>query len=204
MTIPYERTLAVLYAGGFLTELHSDPLVPLKHRRTAVHIARHFPTVEDVEQMALLEFPLVGSGMFERPRDCPRWREHCPGLPLTYATRLSTPDEHGGDEPDFAESDEGNAADPLAGLATTIAGIAEAQEVASVRMARAFNLCVAILPSLRDHFQSLKWDDKTAMEWLCAWTWDQSGGSAALLITEGEGDVVLNQLRQMANGAVPS
>ena len=48
MTIPHERTRAMLWAGGFLIELARDTSLPIAVRRRAVVIARHFPTIEDV------------------------------------------------------------------------------------------------------------------------------------------------------------
>lgn len=53
MTMPDERTRALLWAGGFLVELARDDSLPIHVRRRAVVIARHFPTFEDVSAMAL-------------------------------------------------------------------------------------------------------------------------------------------------------
>src|SRR3546814_4632340 len=53
MTMPYERSRALLQAGGFLIELARDASLPLEIRQRAVAIARHFPTVEDIAAMAL-------------------------------------------------------------------------------------------------------------------------------------------------------
>jgi hypothetical protein len=53
MTMPYERTRALLWAGGFLIEIARDDGLPLTIRRSAVVIARHFPTIEDISRMAL-------------------------------------------------------------------------------------------------------------------------------------------------------
>lgn len=52
MTLPTERTRALLWAGGFLVDLAQDETLPLRIRRRAATIARHFPTVEDVSWMA--------------------------------------------------------------------------------------------------------------------------------------------------------
>lgn len=52
MTMPDERTRALLWAGGFLVELARDGSLSLDIRRRAVVIARHFPTIEDVSAMA--------------------------------------------------------------------------------------------------------------------------------------------------------
>jgi hypothetical protein len=48
MTMPDERTRALLWAGALLVHLNGDPRVPMELRRTATSIARHFPSVEDV------------------------------------------------------------------------------------------------------------------------------------------------------------
>lgn len=52
MTMPSERTRALIWAGGLLIELARDRTLPVSLRRRAVMIARHFPTVEDIELMA--------------------------------------------------------------------------------------------------------------------------------------------------------
>jgi hypothetical protein len=52
MTMPHERTRALLWAGGFLIELARDESLPIAVRQRAVAIARHFPTIEDVSHMA--------------------------------------------------------------------------------------------------------------------------------------------------------
>lgn len=62
MTMPCERTRALLWAGGFLIELARDRSLPLDVRRRAVHIARHFPTIEDISAMSLLRYP-IGHGV---------------------------------------------------------------------------------------------------------------------------------------------
>lgn len=94
MTMPDERTRALLEAGGFLIELARDDRLPLDVRRRAVVIARHFPTIEDVSTMALIRHP-SGLGMVElaspaevRSRD----KEGRFG-PLRYSTCLAWPEE---------------------------------------------------------------------------------------------------------------
>lgn len=97
MTIPLERSRAVLWAGGLLVALNGDRRVPMEHRRAATQIARHFPTVEDVSSASHLRLFGRDEGMFENPRDCVNWREGCPGTPLTWATRLHWPSEDADD-----------------------------------------------------------------------------------------------------------
>ncbi len=75
MTMPRERTRALLWAGGFLVELAGYESLPLALRQRAVEIARHFPTIESVSHMARhpsglgvgLEMPSDTAG---RPGDC--------------------------------------------------------------------------------------------------------------------------------------
>lgn len=57
MTMPEERTWALLWDGGFLIELARDEGLPIAVRSRAVAIARHFPTVQDVSNMAMLDSP---------------------------------------------------------------------------------------------------------------------------------------------------
>lgn len=57
MTMPYERTRALLWAGGFLIEVARDESLPIAVRQRAVAIARHFPTIEDVSHMARFRHP---------------------------------------------------------------------------------------------------------------------------------------------------
>ena len=52
MTLPYERTRALLWAGSFLIKFARDKRLPLRVRREAVVIARQFPTIEDISLMA--------------------------------------------------------------------------------------------------------------------------------------------------------
>lgn len=88
MTMPDERMRALIWAGGFLIELARDQNVPLRIRRQAVSIARHFPTIEQLEWMAMLD---GGEGLVS-PRSNPSWVENCRFGPLRYSTRLDWPD----------------------------------------------------------------------------------------------------------------
>jgi len=92
MTMPDERTRALLWSGSFLIEIARDPNLPLALRRRAVVIARHYPTIEDVTVMARLRHPSgLGVGL-ALPQDVPGWRESCRTEPLTYGTRLEWPE----------------------------------------------------------------------------------------------------------------
>src|SRR3546814_5792017 len=50
MTMPHERTRALVWAGGFLVDLAHNKKLPVEVRRSAVVIARHFPTIERSEE----------------------------------------------------------------------------------------------------------------------------------------------------------
>jgi hypothetical protein len=93
MTLPDERTRALLWAGSFLIELARDDSLPLNIRRRAVIIARHFPTIEDVSAMALLRHP-SGLGLeLAHPSEVRLPNEDDRFGPLRYSTRLAWPDE---------------------------------------------------------------------------------------------------------------
>lgn len=55
MTMPDERTRALLQAGAFLKELANDQSLPERTRREAARLLRHFPTVTQVRTMALID-----------------------------------------------------------------------------------------------------------------------------------------------------
>jgi len=75
MTMPHERTRALLWAGGFLIELARDENLPIAVRQRAVAIARHFPTIEDVSHMAMFRDPSgLGVGL-EMPSETAGWAE---------------------------------------------------------------------------------------------------------------------------------
>lgn len=94
MTMPDERTRALLWAGSFLIELARNDSLPLNVRRRAVVIARHFPTIEDVSAMALFRHS-SGLGMgLAPPNETTSLAEDCPHGPLRHSTRLEWPDGH--------------------------------------------------------------------------------------------------------------
>lgn len=93
MTLPDERTRAVLWAGGFLIELARDERLPLEVRRRAVVIARHFPTVGDVSSIAKLTHPLTFDIGFCEPGEIHRDPRDFPFGPLIYSTRLEWPED---------------------------------------------------------------------------------------------------------------
>lgn len=83
----------MLWAGAFLIEVARDKKLPLRVRRQAVVIARHFPTVEDVSAMSLTPLePLLGP-MLASPHDVPADTDVSRFGLLRYSTRLGWPEE---------------------------------------------------------------------------------------------------------------
>ncbi len=91
MTLPYERTRALIWAGGFLIELARDESLPLHVRQRAVAIARHFPTYEDVSIMTLFQHP-SGLGMGLEDPTVVDLADGCPQGSLLQSTRLAWPE----------------------------------------------------------------------------------------------------------------
>lgn len=93
MTLPDERTRALLWAGSFFVELAGDRKVPVAVRQRAVAIARHFPTIEDVTRMSLFQHsPGLGFGLVS-PQEVPAWEDSCKCGPLRHSTRLQWPED---------------------------------------------------------------------------------------------------------------
>lgn len=92
MTIPEERTRALVWAGGFLVELARDSTLPLAVRRRAVIIARHFPTIEQVSFSAMLEDLEVFKAEYTNGQFDPGLGEGMKFGPLKYSTRLAWPE----------------------------------------------------------------------------------------------------------------
>lgn len=92
MTLPIERTRALVWAGGFLIEVARDPALPLEIRRNAVAIARHFPTLEDIESMSLLRHPIGSRVVLASPAEAEIEQGRGRYGPLRYATRLAWPE----------------------------------------------------------------------------------------------------------------
>ncbi|POP63750.1 BPSL0761 family protein [Pseudomonas syringae] len=55
MTMPHERTRAVLQTRDFLMELSRDKSLPEKIQHDAKFLLRHYPLKTDLEQAGLLE-----------------------------------------------------------------------------------------------------------------------------------------------------
>lgn len=93
MTMPDERTRALLWAGGFLIELARNESLPLDVRRRAVVIARHFPTIEDVSAMAQFRHPSGFAMGLASPAEVRLRNEEGRFGPLRYSTQLAWPRE---------------------------------------------------------------------------------------------------------------
>lgn len=92
MTMPSERTRALIWAGGFLIDVARDRTLPISLRRRAVMIARHFPTVEDVSAMASsMQSHWLGSMLSEPDEESVNGGgDHGP---LKHSTRFGWPHE---------------------------------------------------------------------------------------------------------------
>lgn len=198
MTMPDERSRAVLWAGGFLVQLNYDRRIPIDVRRTAHHIARHFPTAEEVRTLAHLQMADGTGGMFERPSDVGDWRESCPGQPLTYNTRLAWPDDISDDAEDANET--ASETDLDLQLVLGVEEVAQSQELHDRRMERVYTLLVKRFPELGKALAEIRWDEATAAKWACTKRFDGQSKSAAELFIEGRGEVVLDAYRRMIHG----
>lgn len=198
MTIPYERTRAVLWAGGFLVQLNYDRRVPIDVRRTAHQIARHFPTAEEVRTLSHLQMADGTSGMFERPSDLGDLRESCPGEPLTCNPRLAWPDDVSDDAEDANESASETELDLQLGL--ELEALAQSQELHDRRIGRVYTLLVERFPELGQALREVGWDEATAANWACTKRFDGTLKSGAELFIEGRGEVVLDAYRRMIHG----
>jgi hypothetical protein len=93
MTMPDERTRAVLWAGGFLIDIAQDESLPLPVRRRAATIARHFPTIEDVAWIVeSLRDSVLSIGMAPPESALPEEVDR-DFTPLRHSTRLRWPGE---------------------------------------------------------------------------------------------------------------
>jgi hypothetical protein len=93
MTMPDERTRALIWAGGFLIELARDETLPLAIRQRAVKIARHFPTVEQVSSTAAFRHSPAPDEILKSPSGLQAWAQDCVFGPLRRSTQLEWPDE---------------------------------------------------------------------------------------------------------------
>ena len=94
MTMPDERTRALLWAGSLLVDIAQDESLPLPLRRRAVTIARHFPTIEDVSWIVeSLRDSVLSIGMAP-PENALLEERDGDFTPLRHYTRLRWPGEN--------------------------------------------------------------------------------------------------------------
>lgn len=90
MTTPSERARALVWAGAFLVELAKDETLPIAVRRTAVVIARHFPTTLDIPHMRSAPYSMVE---MQSSEELDEWLKDFPRGPLLDSTKLTWPEE---------------------------------------------------------------------------------------------------------------
>ncbi|MDE2257320.1 MAG: hypothetical protein KGK05_06110 [Xanthomonadaceae bacterium] len=78
MTTPSERTRNILQAGAYLKELRADRSLPERVRNEANRLLRHYPTVSDVQMLAMIEAKFMGSNLLTPQFD----RGWCGSYPL--------------------------------------------------------------------------------------------------------------------------
>lgn len=93
MTTPNERARSLIWAGGFLVELARDKRLPLDVRRSAVVIARHFPTAGDVSFAASQASSFGLNLELESPGAIAVWAKDCSHGLLRESTSLEWPEE---------------------------------------------------------------------------------------------------------------
>lgn len=198
MTIPLERSRAVLWTGGLLVALNGDRRVPMPYRQMATAIARHFPTVEDVAHAATLSLLRDAGGMFEHPRDCGNWQDTCPGSSLTHNTRLNWPSE---DRDDGIEGDTGEPAGfemdgdaTLEDLEEQIESVERAELALRRRIGRLYTTCLHLHPSLQAFFAAKAWNEQQSIAWISGAHFDGGTRTVGHLILEGRYEDLDDQL----------
>lgn len=198
MTIPLERSRAVLWAGSLLIALNGDRRVPMPYRQMATAIARHFPTVEDVAHAATLSLLRDAGGMFEHPRDCGNWQDTCPGSSLTHHTRLNWPSE---DRDDGIEGDTDEAPEfemegeaTLEDLEEYIESVERAELALRRRIGRLYTTCLHLHPSLKAFFAAMAWKEPQSIAWISGAHFDGGTKTAGHLILEGRDEDLDDQL----------
>ncbi|WP_249976769.1 BPSL0761 family protein [Vreelandella olivaria] len=64
MTLPYERTRAIIQTEAFLTELSKDKTLPNEKRQEANRLLRHYPSRKEVLLAAEIEERLTSGTIF--------------------------------------------------------------------------------------------------------------------------------------------
>lgn len=90
-----EQTRALVWAGGLLVEIAKDESLPIRLRKKAVQVARHFPTVGEVLLQAKLARHATPS-LFSMPAPSREeelsWIRDCAAGALTSETSLDWPE----------------------------------------------------------------------------------------------------------------
>ena len=198
MTIPLERSRAVLWAGSLLIALNGDRRVPMPYRTMATTIARHFPTVEDVAHAATLSLLRDAGGMFEHPRDCGNWQDTSHGSSLTHNTRLNWPSE---DRDDGIEGDTDQSAEfemdgdaTLEDLEEHIESVERAELALRRRIGRLYTTCLHLHPSLQAFFTAMAWKEQQSIAWISGAHFDGGTKTAGHLILEDRHEDLDDQL----------
>lgn len=92
MTMPNERTEALLRAGSLLIRIAQDSSLPLALRQRAITIARHFPTIEDLSCMAMSSSQSVYDVQIAPPLAVLSDVDSADLIPLRHSTKFSWPD----------------------------------------------------------------------------------------------------------------
>lgn len=64
MTLPYERTRAIIQTGAFLIELSKDKSLPDQQRQEARRLLRHYPSRKEVLMAGEMEEKLTSGTIF--------------------------------------------------------------------------------------------------------------------------------------------
>jgi len=193
MTVPSERTRAVLWAGGLLVQINDDACMPLDIRLAAHNIARHFPTVSDVASMALLSTPGIGGAMFERPEHVAGWEDGCLAGPLKYSTRLRCPDE-----PSDSDTDDDDQSEGQSYVDEAISRLHEARVIYEECMQTVYLQLLRCHPELSASLESLGSTAADAAKWLCTPNFDDNTKTGADMFGEGRGQEVIDRVLQSA------
>lgn len=92
MSTTDERARALVWAGGLLIQISRDKSLPLALRRQATVIARHFPTVEEIDCLISRTEFFPENLNPPGPAELEEWTTQMKQGPLAAGTRLSWPD----------------------------------------------------------------------------------------------------------------
>ena len=196
MTMPDERTRALVWAGGFLVELARDDSLPLSIRRRAVVIARHFPTIEDISAMAQSRQPSGMSMSMASPDETSSWAEDCRHGPLRHSTHLAWPRDLDSQPTPQSEPPMSNSK-----LRELVDAHERAETAAQTSSLAVWRAVVEAEPDLAAEILQLFSTVEKAADWA---TKSHRGldASPARLIAQGRADAVAEIVRKAAHGFV--